>query len=76
MGDEKRQRRCLHGLQHAAGYLQKKIANRIETRYIPRLEFTLDEGIQHSLEIQQLLGELLPDKKDPSLDPVVQPDKE
>ena len=74
MGDEKKQKRCIHGLQHAAGFLQRKIGNRIATRYTPRLEFTLDEGIQHSLEIQQLLGELLPDREEQELDPVAQPD--
>ena len=76
MGDEKRQRRCLHGLQHAAGFLQRKIANRIDTRYTPRLEFTLDEGVQHALEIQKLLGELLPDEDEQSLDRMGQRDKE
>ena len=74
MGDEKKQKRCIHGLQHAAGFLQRKIGNRIDTRYTPRLEFTLDEGIQHSLEIQQLLGELLPDREEQELDTVSQPD--
>ena len=76
MGDEKQQRRCLHGLQHAAGFMQRKIAQRIDTRYTPKLEFTLDEGVQHSLEIQQLLGELLPDEDEQALDPVAQPDSE
>ena len=76
MGDEKQQRRCLHGLQHDAGFLQRKIAQRIDTRYTPKLEFTLDEGVQHSLEIQQLLGELLPDEDEQALDPVAQPDSE
>tara|TARA_B100000809_G_scaffold47908_2_gene42569 strand:- start:12 stop:401 length:390 start_codon:yes stop_codon:yes gene_type:complete len=74
MGEEKQQRLCLHGLQHAAGFLQRKIAQRIDTRYTPKLEFTLDEGVQHSLEIQQLLGELLPDEDEQALDPVAQPD--
>ena len=74
MGDEKKQNRCIHGLQHAAGFLQRKIGNRIDTRYTPRLEFTLDEGIRHSLEIQQLLGELLPDRDEQELDPVTQPE--
>jgi ribosome-binding factor A len=74
MGDEKKQRLCIHGLQHAAGFLQRKIGNRIDTRYTPKLEFTLDEGIRHSLEIQQLLGELLPDREEQELDPVTQPE--
>ena len=76
MGDEKKQKRCIHGLQHAAGFLQRKIGNRIDTRYTPRLEFILDEGIRHSLEIQQLLGELLPDREEQELDPVTQPEDE
>jgi ribosome-binding factor A len=68
MGDEKKQHRCILGLQHAAGFLQRKIANRIDTRYTPKLEFELDQGLQRSLEVQQLLGELLPDEDDPALD--------
>ena len=76
MGDEKQQKLCLHGLQHAAGFLQRKIAQRIDTRYTPKLEFILDKGVQHSLEIQQLLGELLPDEDEQALDPVAQPDSE
>jgi ribosome-binding factor A len=76
MGDEKKQKRCVHGLQHAAGFLQRKIGNRIDTRYTPKLEFILDEGIRHSLEIQQLLGELLPDREEQELDPVTQPEDE
>ena len=76
MGDEKKQRLCIHGLQHAAGFLQRKIGNRIDTRYTPRLEFFLDEGIRHSLEIQQLLGELLPDRDGQELDPVTKPEND
>jgi ribosome-binding factor A len=68
MGDEKKQHLCILGLQHAAGFLQRKIANRIDTRYTPKLEFELDQGLQRSLEVQQLLGELLPDEDDPALD--------
>jgi ribosome-binding factor A len=60
MGDEAKQRRCLHGLQHSAGYLQSKIAERIDTRYTPRLRFELDLGVKKSLEISRMLNELLP----------------
>src|SRR3989304_10124950 len=44
MGDEAKQNLCLHGLQNAAGYLQSKIADRIDTRYTPRLRFEMDMG--------------------------------
>ena len=64
MGDEGQQRRSLQGLQHAAGFLQKKIANRIETRYTPRLKFYLDSGVKHSFEINEILENVLPDESD------------
>jgi ribosome-binding factor A len=60
MGDEKRQQLSLSGLQNAAGFLQKKIADEIDTRYIPRLTFVLDKGVKNSLEVQRILNEVLP----------------
>ena len=39
MGDEAKQNLSLHGLQSAAGYLQKKIGQRIDTRYTPKIKF-------------------------------------
>jgi ribosome-binding factor A len=60
MGSEKEQQLSLSGLQNAAGFLQKKIAERIETRYTPRLTFVLDQGVKNSLEINRILREVLP----------------
>jgi ribosome-binding factor A len=60
MGDETKQRLSLAGLKSAAGYLQTKVANRIETRYTPRLEFILDQGVKHSIQIAEILGRVLP----------------
>jgi ribosome-binding factor A len=60
MGDEKKQQLALHGLQNAAGFLQSKIGERIETRYIPRLTFVIDKGVKHSIEVARILSEVLP----------------
>ena len=60
MGDETKQNLCLHGLQSAAGFLQSKVASRIDTRYTPRLEFLLDQGVKKSIEIARILREVLP----------------
>src|SRR5215510_9651305 len=60
MGSEKEQLLALSGLQNAAGFLQKKIADRIETRYTPRLTFVLDKGVKNSLEVNRILREVLP----------------
>lgn len=70
MGDEAKQNLCLHGLQSSAGYLQKKVANRIDTRYTPRIEFVLDVGVKKSIEITKILQEVLPaDTDDDETDP-------
>lgn len=63
MGDTPQQNLCLHGLQSARGFLQSKLAERIETRYTPRLEFILDMGVKKSLEIARILHEVLPPKQ-------------
>lgn len=60
MGSEAHQRTCLHGLQSAAGFLQQKIAKRIDTRYTPRLRFELDMGVKKSIAIARLLDDVLP----------------
>jgi len=60
MGSEKEQLLGLSGLQNAAGFLQRKIADRIETRYTPRLQFVLDKGVKNALEVDRILREVLP----------------
>src|SRR5690606_35427779 len=59
MGDEKQQQLCLYGLTRAAGYLQKRVSDRIDTRYTPRLQFVLDHGIKHSFKVAEILNEVL-----------------
>lgn len=63
MGDDRKQQLSLRGLQSAAGFLQSKIAKRIETRYTPRLEFVLDQGVKRSIEISRILKRVLPEEE-------------
>ncbi|MFN7811080.1 MAG: 30S ribosome-binding factor RbfA [Planctomycetia bacterium] len=60
MGSPAQQQLALRGLANSAGFLQARIADRIETRYTPRLRFELDRGVRHALEIARVLGEVLP----------------
>ncbi len=65
MGDEAKQKLSLRGLRSAAGYLQSRCADRIETRYTPRIEFVLDQGVKRSIEIAQILDRVLPREEAP-----------
>jgi ribosome-binding factor A len=60
MGDEGKEQLALRGLEHSAGFLQHKIADRIETRYTPKLQFVIDKGVKKSLEVARILNEVLP----------------
>jgi ribosome-binding factor A len=63
MGDETHQKLTLRGLQSAAGFLQAKIAERIDIRYTPKLSFLLDQGVKRSIEVAKILREVLPPEK-------------
>jgi ribosome-binding factor A len=65
MGDEKKQTLSLRGLESSAGFLQTKVAKRIDTRYTPRLSFVLDQGVKKQLEVMRILNEVLPKDRPP-----------
>jgi ribosome-binding factor A len=59
MGSEKEQKLTLRGLQHAAGFVQAKLARRLQTRFTPEVQFVLDQGVKHSIEMTRLINEAL-----------------
>ena len=59
MGSKKEQELCLHGLKHATGYVQSKLAGRLQTRFTPHVQFVLDEGVKKSIEMTRLINEAL-----------------
>lgn len=50
---------CMHGLKHAAGFVQSKLARRLQTRFTPVVQFILDEGVKRSIEVTRLINEAL-----------------
>lgn len=59
MGDEQASSLCLHGLASSCGYLQKRVADRLQTRYTPLLEFELDNAAAANVvETNRILAEL------------------
>src|SRR5437868_2803176 len=59
MGSEKEQQLTMHGLRHAAGFVQSKLAKRLQTRFTPLVQFVLDEGVKKSIEMTRLINEAL-----------------
>jgi ribosome-binding factor A len=59
MGSAAEQKLCLHGLNHASGFIQSKLATRMKTRFTPVIHFILDQGVKNSIEISRLINEAL-----------------
>lgn len=59
MGDEKTQQLSLHGLNAARGFIQSKIADRLQTRYTPVLRFVADPAVKLSIATSSVIREAL-----------------
>ncbi len=69
MGTEKEQKLAMSGLKHATGFLQARMANRLQTRFTPVLTFKFDESIKKSVEISKLIDDALAsDRRDENPD--------
>jgi ribosome-binding factor A len=66
MGTEAEQKLSMRGLQHAAGFLQSRVAARLQTRFTPALTFKLDDSVKKSIAISRLIDEAIAsDRKSP-----------
>jgi ribosome-binding factor A len=59
MGTAKEQELAMYGLKHAAGFVQSKLAKRLQTRFTPVVAFVLDQGVKKSIEMTRLINEAL-----------------
>lgn len=59
MGDEKMQSLTMHGLNSARGFIQAKVADRLQTRYTPILSFIIDDGVKKSIAAAALIREAM-----------------
>jgi ribosome-binding factor A len=59
MGTPSEQKKALAALRHAKGFLQSKVAARLQMRHTPAITIKLDEGVKKSVEISRLIDEAL-----------------
>jgi ribosome-binding factor A len=57
MGSEKAQKLAMHGLDNAAGFVQRQLGDRLKMRFVPIISFVYDEGIKKALEVSRILAE-------------------
>ena len=57
MGSESQKKSTLAGLKSASGFIRREIGSRITLRHTPEIVFKLDNSVEHSFRIAQLLEE-------------------
>ena len=59
MGTEAEQKQTMKGLQSGTGFLQARVAARLQTRFTPVLTFQRDDSIKKSIAMSRLIDEAL-----------------
>ncbi|OJW05639.1 MAG: ribosome-binding factor A [Planctomycetales bacterium 71-10] len=65
MGSPGERSTAMKGLRSATGFLQSKVAARLQIRFVPILTFKLDEGVKKSVEMGRLIEEAVASDRKP-----------
>ncbi|MEE3419675.1 MAG: 30S ribosome-binding factor RbfA [Lachnospiraceae bacterium] len=58
MGNEKEQKETMEGLASAKGFIRHELAERLNLRNTPDLDFRLDHSIERGVEMSKLIDEV------------------
>lgn len=62
LGDMKAKELALKGLNSAKGYIKGLIGDRIKLRFVPNVVFKIDDAMEHTKEIYDLLDKIRKEK--------------
>lgn len=68
LGEDKHKKLTLKGLNSAKGYIKGLLADRIKLRYMPDIVFVIDEAMEHTQHIYDILNKIKKERKDASGD--------
>lgn len=58
LGDEEDKKNVLIGLKNANGFIRRLIAQRVNLRFTPELQFKLDESTEYAVHMNKLINEI------------------
>jgi ribosome-binding factor A len=61
--DPENRKKLLDALGRAKGMLRREVTNRLKLRHAPELRFAYDEGLDHTVRVEQLLAEIEAERK-------------
>ena len=64
LGDAKDNSKALQGLNSAKGYIKNMVADRINLRFMPEIAFAIDESLEHTKHIYDILDQIKKERSD------------
>ena len=64
LGEDKDKKLALRGLNNAKGYIKGLVADRIKLRYMPEIAFAIDESLEHTKHIYDILDHIKKERSD------------
>ncbi|MGI6660762.1 MAG: 30S ribosome-binding factor RbfA [Bacillota bacterium] len=65
LGSDEEKAKTMEGLKSAQGLVRTEVAKALGIRHAPEVHFVLDEGIEHSLRVSQLISEIKASQEGP-----------
>lgn len=56
--DESKKDNTMKALKDARGYIRRELANRVDIRHVPDLEFIYDESIAYGKKIEEIIEDI------------------
>ena len=60
LGNDEQKREAMEGINSAAGFIRKLLAERINLRQTPELKFIYDDTIEYGMKISKIIDEISP----------------
>jgi len=64
LGEDKKKHLALKALNHAKGYIKGLVGDRIKLRFMPEIEFRIDESLERTRHLYDLMDKLKKERKD------------
>lgn len=63
LGEEEEKQNVMKGLKNASGFMRHLLAERINLRFTPELQFKLDESTEYAIHMNQLIEQVAKERE-------------
>lgn len=63
LGEEEEKQNVMKGLKNASGFIRHLIAERVNLRFTPELQFKLDETTEYAIHMNQLMEQVAKERE-------------